>query len=98
MTDVRPMLNVIQEPAGCACGEHDGDLPELDVRPIPHRIRHGSVFGALSAIGSGEAMVLVAPHDPKPLLAQIAEREAGSISVTYLEEGPEAWRLRLQRD
>ena len=33
-------------------------------------------------------MILVALHDPKPLLAQIADRERGTISVTYLDEGP----------
>ena len=63
----------------------------------PHAIRHATVFGALGAIKPGQSMVLVAPHDPKPLLAQIADREQGTISVTYLDEGPEAWRLRLTR-
>lgn len=98
MSDARQHLNVVESSSGCGCGEHDAGLPELDVRVVPHAIRHGTVFGALSAIGPGEAMVLVAPHDPKPLLAQIDEREAGTISVTYLERGPQAWRLQLQRD
>lgn len=85
-------------PGGCGCGhEHDASAPELDVRAIPHAIRHATVFGALTAIPSGGSMILVAPHDPKPLLAQVAERENGTISVTYLDEGPEAWRLRLTR-
>jgi uncharacterized protein (DUF2249 family) len=42
-------------------------------------------------------MVLVAPHDPLPLLAQIADREGGAIDVSYLQRGPDAWRLRLDR-
>ena len=42
-------------------------------------------------------MRLVAPHDPKPLLAQIAGREGEAVEVTYLERGPEAWTLRLSR-
>jgi uncharacterized protein (DUF2249 family) len=82
---------------GCACGCSDTGTPELDVRTIPHAIRHGVVFGALGSVPVGGAMVLVAPHDPKPLLAQIEEREAGAIDVTYLTEGPEAWHLRLAR-
>ncbi len=81
----------------CTCGEHDDDVPVLDVRAVSHAIRHATVFGALSAIPPGGSLDLVAPHDPKPLLAQIAEREAGTISVRYLDEGPEAWRLRLTR-
>ncbi|MFV0428241.1 MAG: DUF2249 domain-containing protein [Arachnia sp.] len=80
----------------CGCSESDHGVPELDVRPIPHAIRHATVFGALSAIPDGGSLVLLAPHDPKPLLAQIAERE-GPITVTYLQEGPDAWRLRLTR-
>ncbi|GAA1531392.1 DUF2249 domain-containing protein [Nocardioides humi] len=80
----------------CGCEEEHGD-PVLDVRPVPHAIRHATVFGALSAIRSGRAMVLVAPHDPLPLLAQIADRENGAIEVSYLQRGPEAWRLRLAR-
>lgn len=82
---------------GCACGGHDHDVPELDVRSIPHAIRHATVFGALGAIAPGFSMDLVAPHDPLPLLAQIEEREGGTIEVTYLQAGPEAWKLRLTR-
>ena len=82
---------------GCACGEHDQDVPELDVRVIPHAIRHATVFGALGAIAPGFAMDLVAPHDPLPLLAQIEQREPGAFEVSYLQRGPEAWKLRLAR-
>ena len=63
--------------ASCGCGCAHGRAPELDVRAIPHAIRRTIVFGALGAIKPGQSMVLVAPHDPKPLLAQIADREAG---------------------
>lgn len=48
---------------GCGCAPEAGD-PELDVRGVPHALRHGTVFGALGAVPAGEAMVLVAPHDP----------------------------------
>ena len=81
----------------CSCGCVDAGEPELDVRPIPHAIRHATVFGALGAVPAGGSLRLVAPHDPQPLLEQIAEREAGTIEVTYLVRGPEAWMLRLTR-
>lgn len=80
----------------CACGADDS-LPELDARVIPHAIRHAAIFGALGAVKPGGAMVLVAPHDPKPLLAQLAQREGDAVAVSYLEEGPEAWRLKFTR-
>ena len=80
----------------CGCGDSDHGIPQLDVRAIPHAIRHATVFGAWSAIPTGGSLVIVAPHDPKPLLAQLTERD-GPVTVTYLDEGPDAWRLRLTR-
>ncbi|MDH6522143.1 DUF2249 domain-containing protein [Streptomyces sp. SAI-090] len=79
---------------GCGGGGEENE-PQLDVRDVPHAIRHATVFGALDAVSAGTAMVLVAPHDPLPLLAQIEQRSPGVFSVQYLERGPEAWRLRL---
>lgn len=82
----------------CTCGETDGPgLPELDVRNVPHAIRHATVFGALESVGSGGGVVLVAPHDPLPLLHQIGQRWPGVFAVEYLQRGPEAWRLALTR-
>src|SRR5699024_5168455 len=79
---------------GCGCGEADENLPELDVRVIPHSIRHASVFGALQGLQAQQAMILTAHHNPLPLLRQIEQMFHGAIDVSYLEEGPEAWRLK----
>ncbi|SES48750.1 Uncharacterized conserved protein, DUF2249 family [Pedococcus cremeus] len=82
----------------CSCGETDGaELPELDARTVPHAIRHATIFGALDAVRTGSGMVLVAPHDPQPLLKQLEGRAPGAFAVDYLERGPEAWRLRFIR-
>ncbi|CAM5568487.1 DUF2249 domain-containing protein [Streptomyces aurantiogriseus] len=90
----------IEETGGCGgvcgCGGAEETAePELDVREVPHALRHATVFGALDAVPAGTAMVLVAPHDPLPLLAQIEQRSPGVFSAEYLERGPETWRLRL---
>ncbi len=82
----------------CGCGEVDGaGYPELDARAVPHAIRHATIFGALDAVQAGGGLVLVAPHDPLPLLAQIEQRYAGAFDVEYVERGPEAWRLQFVR-
>lgn len=82
----------------CSCGESEGaGFPELDARAVPHAIRHATIFGALDAVRPGDGMVLVAPHDPLPLLAQIEQRAPGVFEVDYLERGPEAWRLAFVR-
>lgn len=81
----------------CSCGEADTDAPVLDVREVPHSIRHATVFGAFDAVPDGAALILVAPHDPIPLLHQLYERTAGRFAIDYEERGPEAWRLRLTK-
>ena len=82
----------------CTCGETDAPgHPELDTRAIPHAIRHATVFGALDAVRPGAALVLVASHDPLPLLAQLEQRAPGEFEVAYRERGPEAWRLLVTR-
>ncbi len=81
----------------CSCGAAMDETPVLDVRTIPHSIRHAAVLGALDGVGAGTSLVLIAPHDPLPLLREIAERAPGAFDVTYDERGPEAWHVRLTR-
>nr|WP_232848139.1 DUF2249 domain-containing protein [Occultella kanbiaonis] len=82
----------------CGCGGTEAAEPELDARTVPHAIRHATVFGALDAVRPGASMILVAPHDPLPLLAQLEQRRPGAFDVTYVERGPQAWRLRFSRN
>ncbi len=82
---------------GCGCHEVDDEVPELDARSIPHAIRHPMVFAALDEVPSGGAMVIVAPHDPLPLLDQIQARTPDRFTIEYLQRGPGAWRLRFTR-
>lgn len=82
----------------CSCGEVDSaGYPELDARVVSHAIRHATIFGALDAVAPGGGLVLVAPHDPQPLLTQVEQREPGAFEVTYLERGPQDWRLQFVR-
>lgn len=85
------------DPAACTCGEANDPVPELDVRTVPHAIRHATVFGALDSLTVGGAMVLVASHDPIPLLAQIQRRTPNRFAVDYLQRGPQDWKLQFTR-
>ena len=83
---------------GCACGGHDEEgLAELDTRVIPHAIRHATIFGALEGLAPGRGILLIANHNPLPLLAQLEQRAAGQFAVEYVEEGPETYRLSMIR-
>ena len=80
----------------CGCGGHDdAGFPELDATTIPHAIRHATIFGALEAVGDGGGLVLLAPHAPLPLLRQIEDRWPGRFEVSYLQEGPEIWKVQF---
>ncbi|WP_343318643.1 DUF2249 domain-containing protein [Arthrobacter sp. TMP15] len=84
---------------GCACGGHDEPgLSELDTRVIPHAIRHATIFGALEGLTTGRGILLVANHNPLPLLAQLEQRSAGKFTVNYVEDGPELWKLSMIRN
>lgn len=73
------------------------DVPRLDAAAIPHALRHAAVLGALDSIRPGFSMDLVAPHDPKPLLAQAQARYDAGVDIDYLVSGPDEWVLRLTR-
>jgi len=83
----------------CGCGHRDDGaaLPELDARAVPHAIRHATIFGALDSLVAGGGLVLVAPHDPLPLLAQLEQLSPGRFDVDYLQRGPQSWRVRFIR-
>lgn len=82
---------------GCQCGHSPDELPELDARALPHAVRHGAILGALASLQPGAAMVLVAPHDPLPLLAQVDDLYGDAIEVAYLDRAPQAVRLQLTK-
>ena len=69
----------------------------LDARTIPHTIRHAAIFGALNAVVPGCALDVIEPHDPKRMLAELQQRQPDTFDVSYIERGPEVWRVRFSR-
>ena len=59
----------------------------------------GVEVAAIGTLGEqhGAAIELIAPHEPLPLLAQIDNRYQQGFDISYLERGPEQWRLRMAR-
>lgn len=82
----------------CNCAdESTSEYPELDATLIPHALRHAAIFGALDSLSVGSGMILLAPHKPVPLLAQIETRTPGAFEVSFLNEGPEKWHVQFVR-
>lgn len=72
-------------------------VPELDVRIIPPREKHPSIFRTFDALASGETFVLVNDHDPFPLRYQFEAERTGQYEWEYIERGPTVWRVAISR-
>ena len=70
---------------------------ELDVRTIAPREKHPTIFSTFDGLRSGESMVIINDHDPRPLRYQFAAEHPDAFEWTYLEEGPERWRVQIAR-
>jgi uncharacterized protein (DUF2249 family) len=70
---------------------------ELDVRVIPPRDKHPAIFRTFDTLASGQSMVILNDHDPRPLRYQFAAERPESFEWTYEAEGPELWRVRIAR-
>jgi uncharacterized protein (DUF2249 family) len=69
----------------------------LDVRTIAPRDRHPRIFTTFAGLPVGGALVLVNDHDPRPLYYQFAAEQTGCFEWTYLEAGPDTWRVSIAK-
>jgi uncharacterized protein (DUF2249 family) len=70
---------------------------QLDVRVIPPREKHPTIFQTFDSLEPGESFVLVNDHDPFPLRYQFEAERAGHYGWEYLEQGPAVWRVEISR-
>ncbi|SRR5579875_2051105 len=73
------------------------DAVVLDVREIVPRDRHSSIFAALAQLKPGGVLTLLVDHEPQPLWYQLEAEQPDQFDWVYLEQGPELWRVQLQR-
>ncbi len=71
------------------------DTRTLDVRIIPPREKHPAIFETFRALQPGESFVLMNDHDPLPLRYQFQFEHENEFEWTYLEEGPNVWRVEI---
>ncbi len=67
----------------------------LDVRAIPPREKHPTIFQTYTALSAGETFILLNDHDPKPLRYQFEAEHAGQFTWEYVEQGPAIWRVAI---
>ncbi|MGE0753084.1 MAG: DUF2249 domain-containing protein [Variibacter sp.] len=69
----------------------------INVADIDRRHRHTIIEQLFEHLTSGASLQLVVDHDPRPLRLQLEARHGSRCQWTYLEEGPDTWRVRLQQ-
>ncbi len=74
------------------------NIVTLDVRPIPPREKHSTIFSTFDGLASGEVLQLVNDHDPKPLYYQLSAERSGLFNWEYLEEGPAVWKVNIKKN
>lgn len=75
--------------------ETSQDIDIIDVRSLVPADRHAKIFELVNALTPGASFVLVNDHDPKPLYYQLEAEYPGQFSWSYVEKGPEVWRVEI---
>ncbi|MBP1986652.1 DUF2249 domain-containing protein [Halolamina salifodinae] len=71
----------------------------IDVRDVPPSDRHPKIHAEFEALDSGDALVLVNDHEPKPLFYEMqAEVDAFDADGYEVEQrGPNEYRARFPK-
>jgi uncharacterized protein (DUF2249 family) len=72
-------------------------ISEIDVRSLVPAQRHAKIFQLVGDLSPGSSFVLINDHDPKPLYYQLEAEYPKTFSWTYLERGPQVWRVEIGR-
>jgi uncharacterized protein (DUF2249 family) len=98
------MMNAIAGLPDHACRQRSLDMTSatqpsdsevVDVRSLVPAQRHAKIFQLVNALTPGGRFVLVNDHDPKPLYYQLEAEYPKQFSWTYIERGPEVWRVEI---
>ena len=70
----------------------------LNVTLIEPRLKHPTIFEKFDELISGESLILHNDHDPKPLYYELSAERGDIFSWEYLEQGPEAWKVKITKN
>ncbi len=70
---------------------------DLDARTLSPSIRRDTLVAAVLGLSPGEQLVIASDHDPARLHGVITEQLDGPPDWTYLQSGPDLWRVRVGR-
>lgn len=70
---------------------------QVDARQYPSKDKHTIIFDTFHNLKKGEKMELLNDHDPRPLHYQLLAEYEGKFEWEYLEQGPEVWRVGIEK-
>lgn len=80
---------------GCDCGAAPtGAVAEFDARLVPPVVRPGAIVGAVGSLPVGVPLILVAPHDPAGLVANL-KRQFPGLTSEYVSDAPGECKVQL---
>jgi regulator of cell morphogenesis and NO signaling len=74
------------------------EVSVLNVTLIEPRLKHPTIFKHFDALKDGEDFVILNDHDPKPLYYQLLGERGNVFTWSYLEQGPQWWRVQIKKN
>ncbi len=85
-----------------AIEENDAKTAEepfvLNVTLIEPRLKHPTIFKYFDALQPGVGFMILNDHDPKPLYYQLLGERGNIFTWTYLEKGPQWWKVMIKKN
>ncbi|RYZ25851.1 MAG: iron-sulfur cluster repair di-iron protein [Chitinophagaceae bacterium] len=70
----------------------------LNVTLLEPRLKHPTIFKHFDALEGGTAFQILNDHDPKPLYYHMIAERGNIFSWTYLEKGPQWWKVQIRKN
>ena len=68
----------------------------INVADIDPKYRHNILFRLFEHLAPDDSLQILVDHDPRRLRLQLEARHGSRCAWSYLEDGPDLWRVRLR--
>jgi uncharacterized protein (DUF2249 family) len=72
-------------------------MQEIDVRIIPPKLKHRTIYQTLQALPLNETLRIVNDHDPRPLRFELDADYPHAFAWQYVESGPDRWLVEIRK-
>lgn len=76
--------------------ELNGSERVINVADIDPQYRHAILFRLFEHLAPDDSLQIVVDHDPRRLRLQLEARHGSRCGWSYLQAGPDVWRVRLR--